>query len=201
MSVLGIIAINLSGKIAAISPFAGGEEYHPDADGYVTTHHWLLPETDEIIYGGIASLLIFVALWKFGGPAVKKGMAARTERIQKELDAAAADKASAAAEAAQIREAKGDIEAERARILADANAQAAAVIEDGRARLLQEVAELEAKGIADIASAQGRVGDELRAEVARLSAAAVDHVVSGSLDDSTHQELIEHFINRVGASA
>ena len=46
-----------------------------------------------------------------------------------------------------------------------------------------------------------RVGDELRAEVARLSAAAVDHVVTGSLDDATHQELIENFINRVGASA
>ena len=194
MSVLGIIAV--TGRV-----LAGGEEYHPDADGYVTTHHWLLPETDEIIYGGIASLIIFVALWKFAGPAIKKARAARTARIQKELDAAAADKAAAAAEAAKIREAKGDIEAERARIIADANAQAAAVLEDGRARLTQEVADLEAKGAADIASAQGRVGDELRAEVARLSAAAVDHVVTGSLDDATHQELIENFINRVGASA
>ena len=192
MSVLGIIAV--AHRIAE-------ETITTDPDGYVTTHSPILPETAEIIYGGIASLLIFVALWKFGGPLVKKAMAARTEKIQKELDAAAADQESAANEAAQIRQAKGDIEAERARILADANAQAAAVIEDGRARLAQEVAELEAKGIADIASAQGRVGDELRAEVARLSAAAVDHVVTGSLDDSTHQELIENFINRVGASA
>jgi F-type H+-transporting ATPase subunit b len=200
MSVLGIIAVNLGGHLSHIGRIAG-ETITTDPDGHVTTNNPILPETAEIIYGGIAFLLIFGALWKFGGPMVKKAMAARTEKIQKELDAAAADQASAANEAAQIRQAKGDIEAERARLLADANAQAAAVMEDGRARLAQEVAELEAKGIADIASAQGRVGDELRAEVARLSAAAVDHVVTGSLDDATHQELIENFINRVGAPA
>lgn len=201
MSVLGIIAGNFAAALSGAGRIMADEPIHPDKDGYVTTHHWLLPETAEIIYGGIASLLIFVALWKFGGPAVKKSMAARTERIQKELDAAAADKAAAAEEAAGIRQAKGDIEAERARILADAKAQADAVLADGRTRLTQEIADLEAKATADIASAQGRVGDELRAEIARLSAAAVDHVVTGSLDDATHQELIENFISRVGASS
>ncbi len=62
-------------------------------------------------------------------------MADRTERIQKELDAAAADKAAASTEAAQIRQAKGDIAAERSRLIGEAEAQAAAVLEDGRARL------------------------------------------------------------------
>lgn len=202
MSVLGIIAgplassfVNSAGRIMA------EEEIHLDDNGKVITHHWLLPETAEIIYGGIASLLIFAALWKFAGPAIKKSMAARTERIQKELDAAAADTAMAADEASEIRRAKGDIESEKARILSEARAQAEAVLADGRARLAQEVADLEAKAVADIAGAEGRVGDELRAEIARLSAAAVDHVVSGTLDDATHQELIENFISRVGASA
>lgn len=196
MSVLGIIATH-----AATAGRLFGEEIVLDKDGHVTTHSWLLPENAEIIYGGISSLIIFWALFKFGGPAVKKSMAARTERIQKELDAASADQASAATEAAQIRQAKGDIEGERARLLADANATAASLLEDGRARLAVEVQEIEAKGVADIATAQSRVGDELRAEISRLSAAAVDHVVTGSLDDATHQELIENFINRVGAGS
>ena len=43
--------------------------------------------------------------------------------------------------------------------------------------------------------------DKRRAELSRLSCAAVDHVVTGSLDESTHQELIESFIARIGASA
>ncbi|MFZ9630372.1 MAG: hypothetical protein ACO3C1_13605 [Ilumatobacteraceae bacterium] len=177
-----------------------GEEIVTDAQGHVTTHSAWLPETAEIIYGGLSSLLIFWALAKFGGPAIKKGMAARTERIQKELDAAAADTAAAATEAAQIRQAKGDIDGERRRIMAEAEQQAAAVLTEGRARLAAEVADLEARADAEIAAAGARVGDELRAEIARLSTAAVDHIVTGSLDAATHQELIEGFISRVGAA-
>ena len=179
--------------------FIAGEEFGIDSNNQITTHHWLLPETSEIIWGGLASLLIFAALVKFAGPAIKKSMAARTERIQAELDAAAADKAAATSEAAAIRQAKGDIAAERARIMADAQAQAESIVTDGRSRLATEVADLEARSTAEIAAAGSRVGDELRAEIARLSAAAVDHVVTGSLDDATQQDLIENFIARVGA--
>ena len=128
-------------------------------------------------------------------------MKARTAKVQKELDDSAADKAAATAEAAQIRQAKGDIAAERARIIAEAEAQAQSVLDDGRARIETEVADLEAKATADVAAARGRVGDELRAEIARLSVAAVDQVVSGTLDDATHQRLIEDFISRVGVTS
>lgn len=190
MNVLGIIATTTR---------VLGEEIVLDKDGNVVTHSWILPETAEIIYGGIASLLIFWALFKFGWPQMKKSFEARSARIQKELDDAAADKAAAASEAAGIRQAKGDIAAERSRIMADATAQAEAILTDGRARLVAEVADLEARAQAEIAASRSRVGDELRAEVARLSSAAVDHVVTGTLDDATHQELIENFIARVGA--
>jgi F-type H+-transporting ATPase subunit b len=170
-------------------------------DGTCVTAHPILPEAAEIIWGGLAFLIILGVLWKFALPSAKKAMAARTAKIQAELDSAAADKAAAAAEAAQIRQAKGDIAAERARILAEADATATAVITDGRIRLAQELADLEAKGAAEISAAQGRVGDELRAEIARLSNAAVDHVVTGSLDEATQQALIENFIARVGVAS
>ncbi|MEY4372860.1 MAG: synthase subunit [Actinomycetota bacterium] len=177
---------------------ASSEELHFDDKG-VVTHSWLLPETAEIIYGGLASLIIFALLAKFAGPQIKKAMAARTARIQKDLDSAAEDKASASKEAADIRQAKGDIAAERNRILAEADAQAASVLAEGRARLATELSEIESRAQAEMAASATRVGDELRAEVARLSVAAVDHVVTGSLDAATQQELIENFISRVGA--
>lgn len=188
MSVLGVI----------LRPMA---DCGLDSDGACQTTDPIFPAIAEVIWGGLASLIIFAVLWKFGMPAARKAMAARTERIQAELDSAAADKASAAAEAAQIRQAKGDIAAERARILAEADSTAAAVLEDGRARLTQELADLEARGAAEIVAAQSRTGDELRAEIARLSSAAVDHVVTGSLDEQTHQALIENFIARVGVAS
>jgi F-type H+-transporting ATPase subunit b len=159
------------------------------------------PEGYEMLFGIPASILVFFLLWKFAGPAIKKGMAARTAKIQGELDAGEADRAAAEAEAAQIRQAKGDIEAERRRILAEADTQAAALLEDGRVRLAQEIAELEARAEADLVAAESRTTDELRAEIARLSAAAVELVVTGALDDETQQQLIEDFIARVGAGA
>jgi F-type H+-transporting ATPase subunit b len=163
--------------------------------------HWLWPEQAELIYGTIASVLIFGALFKFAGPAVKQAMAARTERIQIELDESAAAKAEATAEAASIRQAAGDIDAERQRLFADADAQAEALLAEGRARLDQEVAAMEAAADSDIASAAGRVNDELHAEISRLASIATDKVMAaGVLDDATQQQLIESFISKVGAS-
>lgn len=171
-----------------------------DSEG-VTTHSWIFPGKAELIYGILAALVIFAMLYKFAGPAIQKGLAARTARIQKSLDDAASDKASAATEAADIRQAKGDIGAERGRLLAEAAAQAESMLADGRSRLEAEVGELKARAIADIETARGRSADELRGEIARLSATAADRAVAESINDATHQDLIEAFIQKVGASA
>ncbi len=177
-----------------------GKEVTVDSEGIVT-HSPFLPETAEIIYGGLSSIIIFFLLAKFAGPALKKGLAKRTDKIQGELDGAAAAKTTAAAEAQQIRTAKGDINAERERLLAEADEQAAVVIADGRIRLDDELAEMETRATADIASAASRVNDELRAEIVRMTSLAAERAVVESLDDATQQQLIESFIQKVGASA
>jgi len=174
-------------------------EYGIDDQGY-TTHHPLWPEQAELIYGGLASVLVLgLLVWK-GGPLLKKAMTARTDKIQGELDDSAAAKRDAEAEAARIRQSLGNIDAERQQLLADADAQAAALLADGRTRLDTEVTELETKAEADIAAGAGRAGDELRGEIARLAGAAADLVVERSLDDATQQQLIEAFIAKVGVT-
>jgi F-type H+-transporting ATPase subunit b len=184
--------------ITAIQLFvAAAEEGEEHID---RTHHWLWPEGYEILFGGIASVLIFTLLFWKGSPLVKKAMAQRTARIQADLDAAEQDDEEAVAEAARIRQAKGDIETERARLLAEADKRAAALLADGRTRLEAEVAELEAKADADIALLGSRTVDEMRAEIARLSALAAERLVEDSLDDATQQRLIEEFIAEVGAT-
>jgi F-type H+-transporting ATPase subunit b len=163
--------------------------------------HWLWPEQAELIYGTISSLLIFGLLWKFAGPAIKKAMSDRTDRIQNELDASATAKSEAEAEAAGIRQAAGDIDGERQRLFAEADAQAAALLVDGRENLEHEVAGLHARADADIASAGGRANDELRAEISRLSNAATERLLAtGAIDAAVQQDLIEGFISKVGAS-
>jgi F-type H+-transporting ATPase subunit b len=155
----------------------------------------------EVVIGGLATLIVFAMLWKFAWPAISKGMKDRTAGIQSDLDSSAADRKQAEGDAAEIRTSLGDIEGERTRLFADAEAQAAALLEDGRARLNHEVAELETKAEADIAAAAGRGADDLRADIARFSSQAIESSVTTSLDDATQQELIEGFIARVGASS
>ncbi|MFV0309161.1 MAG: F0F1 ATP synthase subunit B [Desertimonas sp.] len=191
--------IGLANIVVSVGGWITAEDHHFDDKGY-TSHNWLLPETAEIIYGGLASIIVFSLLYKFGRKPIAKMFSARTARIQGELDDAAAASAGADAEATRIRQALGDIQAERQRLLAQADEQAASLLTDGRARLETEVIDLEVKADADIVAAAGRSGDELRNEIARLASRAADTVVAGSLDDATQQRLIDDFIQKVGAS-
>ena len=179
---------------------AADDEVTVDNKGIVT-HSPIWPETAELIYGTLASLIIFALIVKFAGPSIKKTFATRTEKIQRELDNAKNDKAAAELEAADIRQAKGDIAGERDRLLAEARVQAAAMHADGLVRIDDEVAELLTRADAEIAASKARVGDELRAEIAHLSAQSADRAVASSLDDQTQQDLVEAFIQEVGASA
>ena len=163
--------------------------------------NWLFPATSELIYGGLASIIIFSLLYKFAGPAAKKGLADRTARIQADLDGAEQALGSARSEADEIRRAAGDIQSERARLLADADAQASALLTDGRARLAAEIADMEARAEAELVGMSGRMGDELRVEVGRLSAEVVDRLVSDTVDAATQQNLIEDYIRKVGAGS
>jgi len=174
-------------------------EFDVDDQG-VTSANPLLPPLKEIWIGGAASLIVFVALWKLAMPAIRKAMSERTARIQGELDGAAAATTDAEQSASEIRTALGDIEGERERLFAEAEQQAAAILADGRSRLDDEIAELHARADADIASAAMRGGDELRAEIGRTAAVSIDTVVAETLDDAAQQELIESFIQRVGAT-
>jgi len=164
------------------------------------THSWILPETSEIIYGGISSTIVFLLLVKFAFPLAKKALQGRTEKIAKEMSDAEQMRADADTEAGDIRRAVGDISNERTRLMTEADAQAETVLREGRGRITTEVAELEAKAAADLVAAASRIGDELRGEIARLSSTTIDKVVRATLDDKAHQDLVESFINSVGAS-
>ena len=165
-----------------------------------TTEHSWLPETFEIIYGGLASVIIIGALVKFILPMWKKALTARSEAIGKDLLQAHNNRQNSINLAATIRSDKGDIEAERARILAEADVTAARVLSEGRARVEVEAAEAEAKAVSDIEAGQGRLTAEVQGQVATLASAATEHVVTGSLDNATLVNLIEDFIAKVGAA-
>jgi F0F1-type ATP synthase membrane subunit b/b' len=81
--------------------------------------------------------------------------------------------------------------------LAEADATAATVLSEGRARVAAEMADVEAKALADIANASGRVQDELASDIKRLARIASDKVIASAMNDSVRQDLIENFISGV----
>jgi F-type H+-transporting ATPase subunit b len=158
------------------------------------------PEGSELLWGTISFVIIVVFLVKFAGPAIKKGMQARTDRIAKELDTAARSRADAEALATRITADLRDVDAERGRLLQEAEQTAARVRAEGIARNDNEVVELEARAEADLAALGGRVNQELQDQVARWSAEAAERIVVARLDPAVQSDLVEAFIAHVGSN-
>jgi len=160
----------------------------------------ILPKMSEIFWGGIAWLIVMVGVVKFAIPALKKTMAARSEKIKSDLESAEAAKNSANAELADYR-AK----------LADAQSEANRIIDEGRQSADGVRTELIAKAEADAAEIRSRANDEVRIAsdramadlhqtVATLSVDLAGKIVEQNLDVATQQQLIDSYINSVGSN-
>jgi F-type H+-transporting ATPase subunit b len=158
----------------------------------------LLPETNEIIWGGGAFIIVLAILGWLAYPAIKKTMNERTERIRGEIDEADKLKAEAASTLSQYQASVADAKAEAARIVDEARTAAEAVRADIIARAEAEANEIKAKGREDVEAGKARAIQELQAQVGDLTIALAEKVVERSLDDATNRQLIDNYINNLG---
>jgi F-type H+-transporting ATPase subunit b len=181
-------------SIARLALFAAEEGHEFQAE----SKWW--PEGSELLWGTLSFLIILFVLIKFAWPPIKKGMATRTERIAKDIDTAARSRADAEALATRITADLRDVDAERGRLLQEAEQTAARVRAEGVARNDAEVVDLEARAEADLAALGGRVNQELQDQVARWSAEAAERIVVSRLDPAVQSDLVEAFIAHVGSN-
>jgi F-type H+-transporting ATPase subunit b len=160
----------------------------------------LMPETNEVIWGGGAFLVVLIGLSRIALPALKKSLNDRTERIRESIDEADSLKAEAAATLAQYQASVADAKAEAARIVDEARQDAEKVRADLIARAEAEVNELKAKGREDVEAGKARAITELQAQVGDLTIALAEKVVERSLDDATNRQLIDNYINNLGTN-
>jgi F-type H+-transporting ATPase subunit b len=158
----------------------------------------LLPETNEILWGGGAFLIVLAGLSWIAYPAAKKAMNARTERIRESIDEADRLKAEASSTLTQYQAQVADAKAEAARIVDEARTAAEAVRADLIARAEAEASELKAKAREDVETAKSRAIQELQSQVGDLTIALAEKVVERSLDDATNRQLIDSYINNLG---
>jgi F-type H+-transporting ATPase subunit b len=158
----------------------------------------ILPETNELIWGGISFLLLLALMWKFAFPALKEGMNNRTERIRADLDAAESAKTDAVSTLDSYKAQLADAKSEAARIIEEARQSADALKRDQEARLQTELAEARTRAAADIEAAKAQATADLRGELAQLAVGAASAVVNKNLDAATQTQLIEDYIDQVG---
>jgi len=168
--------------------------------GATNTVH-LPHDINELIWGSLAFFLVVGLLWWKAGPAIKGAWNGRIERIEGELKAAEQVRLDAEAELAAVRERIANADAERARILSEANETAASLKAQLIERAGAEAAEVSARAAADVEASRSQAMADLTHEVSALAMGAAEQVVRSNLDADTQQQLVEAYISQVGASS
>ncbi|MFM8236894.1 MAG: F0F1 ATP synthase subunit B [Actinomycetota bacterium] len=160
----------------------------------------LAPEPNEIIWGSLAFLVLLVAMWKWGVPAVRNMEKAREDRIRGDLEAAEQARNEAEAEKRGYEEQLAGSRGEAGRIIDEAREAAERVRQDLIARAEDEAREIRERAQADIANQRAQAMAQLRDEVASLSIDLAGRIVERNLDDDTNRRLVESFIDQAGRS-
>ena len=158
----------------------------------------ITPAGSEIIWGGLAFLIVLVLLVKFAFPALKKGVKAREEKIRGDLEGAEHARQEAEEERARYQAQIADARGEANRIVEEARSAAEQVRHDVTARAEQEAADIRARATSDIEAARERAMSDLRARVGDISIELAEKIVERNIDRSTQEQLIESYISAVG---
>jgi F-type H+-transporting ATPase subunit b len=160
----------------------------------------LTPEPNEIIWGSLAFLVLLVAMWKWGVPAIKNMEEARETRIRTDLEAAEKTRLDVEAEKATYDAQLADARNEAGRIIDEGRQAAETVRRDLIARAEEDANEVRARAQADIANQRTQAMSQLRTDVAALSIDLAGRIVERNLDDDTNRQLVDSFIDQVGRS-
>lgn len=163
-------------------------------NGFLLAH-----DVKEVAVSAAASIILFALLWWKGGPALKQMWNGRIERISSEISDAEAARAEAGHALADVQNRVQNLDQERTRLLAEARQTAEAVRQQLEERGAQEAADLRARAAADAESTKAQAAADLQAEVASLAVGAAEAVVRNNLDEATQRELIDRYIEQVGA--
>jgi F-type H+-transporting ATPase subunit b len=188
---------NEAGKLCYEKALKGGDFVPDDCQKAPSP---LKPANNEIIWGSLAFLVLLVAMWKWGVPAVKNMERAREERIRNDLESAETAKTEAEAEKAQYLAQIADAKNEAGRLIEEARQAAETVRADLIARAETEANDIRARAQADIANQRNQAMAQLRTDVASLSIDLAGRIVERNLDSDTNRQLVDSFIDQVGGS-
>ena len=158
----------------------------------------LFPESSELIAGIIAFLIVFVVVWKFALPALKKTLEARQEAIVGQIRDAEKTKADAESLLADYKTQVEGAQGEANQIIEEARVTAESIRTDIVSRADTEAATLLDRARSDVATEKDRAAAALRQDVANLSLDMAEKVVAGALDRDAQAVLVNQYLDDLG---
>ncbi len=160
----------------------------------------ILPETKEVIWGGLAFFILVALLAKFAYPSVKQTMDDRAAKIQGDLESAEEAKNEAERLQREYEASLANAKAESNRIIEEARAQAEALRAERVSALETVLAERRAAAAADIEAAKAQATADLRGQIAEIAIGAAERVVGQNLDAASNTQIVEDYISSVASS-
>jgi F-type H+-transporting ATPase subunit b len=157
----------------------------------------LVPAMPELIWGAVAFALLMVLMYKFVFPKVNQTLEERSAAIQGRMEEADRKLQEAEASKAEFDAGIADARGEANRIVEEAKQTAESLRRDIVAKAEDEAAALLQKARADVTAERERVLQELRSQVGVLSVQLASRIVERELDASTHQSLVDEYIQNL----
>lgn len=159
----------------------------------------IIPNTTEMWVNVVAFIVLFIVMAKFAFPPVTKMLDERANKIRESLEKAEDTKV----------EAERLLEEYKVQ-MAEARAEAAKIIDQGRkvaesmkveivAKAKEEAEAEKAKAVEAIKAEKNAAMTELRGEVADLSVAVAGKILGSSLSQADHEALIDKYLAEVGS--
>jgi F-type H+-transporting ATPase subunit b len=202
---LAVLALLVTPGVAHAQPASEAEEHCIELledgkkiDDCQEAPSLILPETNEIIWGGLAFVVLLLVMWKYALPPVRNMMKQREDRIRDDLERAEQARTEAEGELANYRRQVADARNEAARIIEEARQSADEVKRQIQAQAEADAAETRARAQEDIRLASERAQADLQGRVAELSIELAEKIVERNLDRDTQLALVESYIGQVG---
>jgi F-type H+-transporting ATPase subunit b len=158
----------------------------------------ILPATNEIVWGGLAFLVLLLVMWKYALPPVRNMMKQREDRIRDDLERAEQARTEGEGELANYRRQVADARNEAARIIEEARQSADEVKRQIQSQAEADAGDIRARAQEDIRLATERAQADLQGRVAELSIELAEKIVERNLDRDTQLALVESYIGQVG---
>jgi F-type H+-transporting ATPase subunit b len=202
---LAVLALLVAPGVAHAQPASEAEEHCIELledgkkiDDCQEAPSLILPETNEIIWGGLAFVVLLLVMWKYALPPVRNMMKQREDRIRDDLERAEQARTEAQGELANYRRQVADARNEAARIIEEARQSADEVKRQIQSQAEADAGEIRARAQEDIRLASERAQADLQGRVTDLSIELAEKIVERNLDRDTQLALVESYIGQVG---